>query len=61
MNQWQIVFYSSSGMYLVGMVTYLLLAEGEEQEWNKPEFLQRHYGKGKNIQDYGIAETHGDR
>ena len=49
MDQWQIVFYSTSGMYIVGMVAYLLLADGEEQEWNKPEFLRKHYKMEDNV------------
>lgn len=34
-DQWQIVFYISSGVYVAGTILYLLLAEGTEQPWNQ--------------------------
>ncbi|XP_077990261.1 sialin-like [Glandiceps talaboti] len=37
-QQWQIVFYICAGVYLMGMVTYLMCGIGEEQEWNDPNY-----------------------
>ena len=34
--QWQIVFYISAVIYVVGTVFFILFAQGEVQDWVKP-------------------------
>lgn len=34
MGQWQIIFFTTAGVFLFGMIVYTLLGSGEEQSWN---------------------------
>ncbi|XP_067047190.1 sialin-like [Acropora muricata] len=34
--QWQKVFYISAGVYVLGWLTFMLLASGKQQSWNTP-------------------------
>ena len=39
-DKWQIVFYISAGIYATGAVIFLVLARGQEQNWNNPEYFK---------------------
>lgn len=39
-GQWQIAFYIAGGIYVVGALTFALLASGDEQPWAASELLQ---------------------
>lgn len=38
-DEWKIVFYIASSIYLIGAITYGLCASGELQPWAKPKIV----------------------
>lgn len=38
-DEWKIVFYIASSIYLIGAITYGLWASGELQPWAKPKII----------------------
>ncbi|KAK3088523.1 hypothetical protein FSP39_020151 [Pinctada imbricata] len=47
-GQWQLVFYITAGINVIGIIAYVTMAEGEEQDWNRPDYLHQRK-QNKNI------------
>nr|XP_039255122.1 sialin-like [Styela clava] len=55
-EQWRIVFFIACGIYIVGTILFILLASGEEQEWNRPQFLFLDDTRQPLLRDEGFHE-----
>ena len=47
-SEWRSFFYMAAGVYALAMVSFVLLVEGEVQEWAKPTAVIDHNNKDES-------------
>ena len=56
-ERWQVVFWISAGVCLVGLTSFALFSSGKEQPWVSPEYLEAQEAKRQMKRHKSITQT----